>query len=114
MLDEYKYNSFSNSSTHILYIYLHNPQHTHTISYICVLSTFYATRHSVMLPLNLINKSSIQSTTTLTLMVCPRVVGYISSTSCFIAAVPLNKSNWVPGGSNPKRGTQTCHQDRAE
>lgn len=39
----------------------------------------------------------------LTLMVCPRVVGYISSTSCFIAAVPRNKSNCVPGGSNPER-----------
>lgn len=37
-----------------------------------------------------------------TFMVCERVVGYISSTSCFIAAVPRNRSNWVPGGSNPK------------
>lgn len=35
-------------------------------------------------------------------MVCPSVVGYISSTSCFIAAVPRNKSNCVPGGSNPE------------
>lgn len=30
------------------------------------------------------------------------VVGYISSTSCFIAAVPLNRSNCVPGGSKPE------------
>lgn len=39
----------------------------------------------------------------LTLMVWERVVGYMSSTSCFIAAVPRNKSNCVPGGSNPRR-----------
>lgn len=36
-------------------------------------------------------------------MVWERVVGYMSSTSCFIAAVPRNKSNCVPGGSNPRR-----------
>lgn len=41
-----------------------------------------------------------------TLIVCPRVVGLISSTSCFIAAVPRNKSNCVPGGSNPKKHTR--------
>lgn len=40
-----------------------------------------------------------------TLMVCPRVVGYVSSTSCFIAAVPRNRSNCVPGGSKPERHT---------
>lgn len=39
----------------------------------------------------------------LTLIVCPRLVGYISSTSCFMAAVPRNKSNCVPGGSKPDR-----------
>lgn len=38
-----------------------------------------------------------------TLIVCPRVVGYISSTSCFIAAVPRNRSNCVPGGSKPEK-----------
>lgn len=41
-----------------------------------------------------------------TLIVCWRVVGYKSSTSCFIAAVPLNKSNCVPGGSNPEEKTK--------
>ena len=30
-----------------------------------------------------------------------KVVGYVSSSSCFIAAVPLNKSNCVPGGNSP-------------
>lgn len=38
-----------------------------------------------------------------TFIVCPTVVGYISSTSCFIAAVPLNRSNCVPGGSKPEK-----------
>lgn len=37
----------------------------------------------------------------LTFIVCPRVVGCISSSSCFIAAVPLKRSNCVPGGNNP-------------
>ena len=52
----------------------------------------------------------------LAFMVCARVDGYVSSTSCFIAAVPRNKSNCVPGGSNPERGKtkgklQTLYQD---
>ena len=34
---------------------------------------------------------------------CARVVGYMSSSSCFIAAVPRNKSNWVPCGNNPEK-----------
>lgn len=47
-----------------------------------------------------------------TLIVWPRFVGYISSISCFIAAVPRNKSNCVPGGSNPaktNRDTPSIH-----
>ena len=41
----------------------------------------------------------------LPLIVCDRVVGCMSSMSCFMAAVPLNKSNCVPGGSNPEKDT---------
>jgi hypothetical protein len=39
-------------------------------------------------------------------MVCESVVGYMSSISCFMTAVPRNRSNWVPGGSNPGYGKQ--------
>lgn len=37
----------------------------------------------------------------ITFIWCAKVVGYVSSSSCFIAAVPRNKSNCVPGGNNP-------------
>lgn len=44
----------------------------------------------------------------------PRVVGYISSTSCFIAAVPRNKSNCVPGGSKPDKVKEWYHMMNKE